>query len=51
MRLYNLTPIGDGWGWGSRIIEVIAQTLSLVFIAPVVYAYNVTGNLLSKILP
>jgi hypothetical protein len=51
MRLYNLTPIGDGWGWGSRIIEVIGQTIALVFIAPVVYAYTVAGNLLSKILP
>jgi hypothetical protein len=51
MRLYNLTPIGDGWGWGSRIIEVIGQSIGLVFVAPVVYAYNVTGTLLSKILP
>jgi hypothetical protein len=51
VRLYNLTPICEGWGWGSRVIEIIGQTLALVFVAPVVYAYNVTGTLLSKILP
>jgi len=51
MRLYNLTELGDGWGWGSRVIEIIGQTISLVFIAPLVYTHHVLGKVLSKILP
>jgi hypothetical protein len=25
------TPIGPGWGWGSRAIEVISTPLGLIF--------------------
>jgi hypothetical protein len=50
MRLYNLTPIGGGWTWKDRVAEIIGQTLALVFVAPLVYAHDVSERVLSKIL-
>lgn len=50
MRLYNLTPLGEHWGWGSRLLEITGQTLALVFVVPVVYAHHVTGKVLEKLL-
>ena len=47
----NLTPLGPGWGWGSRAIEITAQTLSLIFIAPLVLIYRGLEWLLEKLRP
>lgn len=30
MKGYGITPLGPGWGWGSRLIEVALQTVFLV---------------------
>jgi len=49
MGLINLTPIGPNWGWGSRIIEIVGQSLALVFIQPIVLVHNGTGWILEKI--
>ena len=49
-RLYNLTPLGRNWGWGMRTIEIAGQTLSLLFVQPIVWIHNGTGWILSKLL-
>lgn len=49
MRLYELTELGEGWGWGSRLAEIAVQTLSLIFVMPVVLFHNFTGWLLEKL--
>jgi hypothetical protein len=51
MGLINLTPLGDGWGWGSRLLEIVLQSLALVFITPLVWLHRGLEWLLSKILP
>jgi hypothetical protein len=38
-RGYNLTPLGQGWGWGSRIIEIVVQTISLL-LTPVFWIHR-----------
>jgi hypothetical protein len=51
VSLLNLTPLGPSWGWGSRLIEIAVQSLSLVFVQPLVLVHRGTGWLLEKILP
>jgi hypothetical protein len=51
MGLINLTPLGPGWGWGSRAIEIVAQALSLILVQPLVLLHRGLEWLLSKILP
>jgi len=45
----NLTALHPGWGWGSRIIEIVAWTLSYVFIAPLRGLHWLLEKVLSKI--
>lgn len=51
MRPYNLTPLGPGWGWGYRVLEIVGQTIALIFVTPIVALHNATGWIMSKILP
>lgn len=50
MRLYNLTPLGAGWGWKLRLIEIVGQTLSLILLSPVIWVHNITGKIIGKAL-
>ena len=50
MKPYNLTPLGPSFGWGSRVIEIIGQTLSLVFLQPVIWIHNGTGWIMERFL-
>ena len=47
MRLYNLTPLGPGWGWGSRILEIAGQTVSIL-VSPVFTLARWVGNALER---
>ena len=47
----HLTPLGPGWGWGSRIIEIIIQSIALVTVVPAVWFNRGLSWVLSKILP
>ena len=49
--MIHLTPLGPGWGWGSRIIEIIIQSIALVTVQPLVLIHRGLGWVLSKILP
>lgn len=51
MGLVNLTPLGPGWGWGERLLEIVLQVLALIFIQPLVLLHRGLGWLLSKVLP
>ncbi len=53
MRLnpYQLSPMGPGFGWGSRLIEIVGQTLALVLIAPLVLVWRALDWLMERILP
>lgn len=51
MGLINLTPIGDGWTMKDRIVEIVFQSLALVFVTPLVYAHACTEKIMEKILP
>jgi len=44
----DLTPLHDGWGWGSRVFEIFCWTLSYVFVAPFVLLSNGVGRLLER---
>lgn len=51
MRLnpYGLSPLGPGFGLGSRIIEIVGQTLALIFIAPLVLVWRGLDWLMEKL--
>jgi hypothetical protein len=45
---YNLTPLGPEWNWTLRVLEIVGQTLSLIFFQPIVWLHNGSGWLLEK---
>lgn len=45
---YNLTPLDQNWTWWMRALEIVGQTLSLIFFQPIVWIHNWTGWLLEK---
>jgi hypothetical protein len=38
--IWHLTPLHEGWGWGSRALEITAQTLSLVVLGPFILIHR-----------
>lgn len=48
LNSYHLTALGEGWGWGSRCIEIVGQTIGLLVFQPLVAIHNATGWLLEK---
>lgn len=52
MRLnpYNLTELGDGFGWGSRLIEVVGQSIAIVVVVPITLAWRGLEAVLSRVL-
>lgn len=45
----RLTPFHEGWGWGSRCIEIVAYTLSIIILGPLRLIHAGLDWFLSKV--
>lgn len=46
---YNLTPIDPEFPWWMRPVEIVGQTLALIFFEPIVLLHKGTGWILEKV--